>query len=281
MKFKKVLKIYGIMLSIFFLILVVEVFLMQKGAFFHPWHDEESYNILKSVEGFEELKIVNNGKLISGWIKYNTKEQISPLLIFCGGNAQNSSNTCLNYENAGIYNYFEGYNVLMFDYPEYGNSEGKISDKTMLESTLAVYDYAKELEFVDKQNIIVLGYSIGTGAATYLASQRDVNGLILVAPYDEALSLYNDFVDIFHGPLKYLTRYELKSKEYAKKVNVAPLIITSYDDEIIDYNFTVNLSQYFSKVDNLVILDEDVGHNYYFTKEVVLKEINRYLTDRL
>ena len=281
MNIKKVMKICGIMLLIFFLLLVLEVFIMQKRAFFHPWHDETSYNELKLIEDVEEIKIDNDGKVISGWLKYNVEDEVAPLVIFCGGNAQNSSNTCLNYKIADRYKYFEGYNVLMFDYPEYGLSDGKISDKTMLDSVLKVYDYAKNLECVDNENIVVLGYSIGTGAATYLASQRDVSGLILVAPYDDTLSLYNDFLDIFHGPLKLLARYRLESMEYAKSVKVSPLIFTSYSDEIIDYNFSVNLSKHFRSLEELVILDEGVTHNYYFIQDVVLNKVHQYLQNRL
>ena len=77
--------------------------------------------------------------------------------------------------------------------------------------------------------------------ATYVASQRNVNGLILVAPYDEALSLYNDTVNIFHGPLKLLARYKFNSIYYAQNVTVSPLIITSYDDEVISYKFHFHL----------------------------------------
>ena len=80
---------------------------------------------------------------------------------------------------------------MIIDYPGYGLSDGKPSDKTMFDSALKVYDYANQLDCVDEDNIVVLGYSIGTGVATQVASQRNVNGLILVAPYDEALSLYN------------------------------------------------------------------------------------------
>lgn len=280
---KKINKKLIIAISIIIFILIItsiSILYIQDDMFFHPWHDEKSYEQLLSETDFEEISINNNGTLLNGWLKYNSKAEKAPLVIFFGGNAQNSSNTCMNFLKKDRYKYFGQYNVMIIDYPEYGLSEGKISDQTMFESALKIYDYAIDLECVDKNNIVILGYSIGTGVATYLASQRDVNGLILVSPYDEALSLYNDNFNIFHGPIKLLAKYKFKSIDYAKNVKVSPLIITSYADEIIDYNLTLNLSKCFEKVDNTIVLN-DVKHNDYFAQEHVWMSIGDYLQHKL
>lgn len=166
---------------------------------------------------------------------------------------------------------------MIVDYPGYGLSEGKTSDKTMFNTALKAYDYATSLDYVDNNNIVVLGYSIGTGVSTYLASERTVNGLILVAPYDRALSLYNYYVNIFYGPLKLLARYKFDSISYAQKVNVTPLIITSYDDEVINYKLSLNLSRYFKYGSKILTLDNNVKHNDYFSQGEVLNSIYDYL----
>lgn len=279
---KSTLVIWCVMLFIILTAIVCVILFLQKKMFFHPWHDEVGYKELQTMQNFQELKIPNEKGFLRGWIRDNTSlDEKAPLLIFCGGNAQNSSNTALYYLKNDIYKYFEGYNVLLYDYPEYGLSDGKISDKTLLDSAIKVYDYAKELDCVDEKNIVVMGFSIGTGAATYLASQRAVNGLILLAPYDEALSLYNNTLNIFHGPMKLLAKYKLTSNQYAKDVNVAPLIFASQDDEIISHKFSEKLSECFNEIDEFVLLNEGVKHNYYFTKEVVRTRIHAYLQERL
>ena len=169
----------------------------------------------------------------------------------------------------------------MADYPGYGLSDGKPSDKTMFESALKVYDYACNLDYVDKNNIVILGYSIGTGVATYVASQRNVNGLMLIAPYDEALSLYNNAINIFHGPLKALAKYKFDSLHYSQSVTVSPLIITSYDDEVINYKFSLNLANHFKNTYKTVVLNNNVKHNDYFLQESVLEDIYNYLQSKL
>lgn len=277
---KKILKILLAILIVIMIIFVSIVLYIQPSFFFYNWHDEESYNKLLTEDKVEEIRIDNNGKLLNGWLKYNTDKKQAPLVIFFGGNAQNSSNTCYSFLKNDIYQYFENYNVMIIDYPGYGLSEGTTSDKTMFDAALKIYDYATTLDSVDEDNIVVLGYSIGTGVATYLSSQRDVNGLILISPYDEALSLYNATFDIFHGPLKLLARYKFNSKDYAQNVTTSPLIITSYDDEVINYNLTLNLAKHFNLVDKTILLN-NIKHNDYFLEQEVLKNIHEYLQNRL
>ena len=77
-----------------------------------------------------------------------------------------------------------------------------------------------------------------------------------------------------------LAKYKFDSKFYAESVNVNPLIFTSYKDEVIDYNFTLNLSKHFKNVDETIVLD-DVTHSYYFLQDNVLERIKEYLQERL
>lgn len=275
-------KILPIILPIIFLLIIfiVIVLSVQESLFFYPWHDQESYNKLLENERFEEVIIDNNGKKLSGWFVKNSQSEEAPLLIFFGGNANNTSNLCMNFLLQDKYKYFENYNIIMVDYPGYGLSEGKPSDKTMFEASVAIYDYAEKLENVDKENIVVLGYSIGTGVATYLASQREVNGLILISPYDRALSLYNDNLNIFYGPIKILAKYKFDSISYAKDINVLPLIFTSYKDEVINYKFSLNLAKYFKNEGETIVLDNTI-HNGYFSEMIVLEKIHEYLQENI
>lgn len=282
MELKKILAFIAIEILIIFIIVITVIYFIQVYYFFVPNSNESDYEDLLEDENYEEIAIDGENGILKGFIKYNyDKKENSPLLIFFLGNYQNAASTFKVYTEANIFDYFSDYNILIIDYPEYGRSEGKISDDAVFQYSKDVYDYAITLDCVDKDNIVVLGYSIGTGVATYLASCRDVNGLILVSPYDEALSLYNDNINVFYGPLKFFTTVKLESYKYAQDVDETTLIFTSYDDEIINYKFSVNLSNYFKNLEELIILDKNVGHSYYFYQEDVLERINEFLKHRL
>ena len=67
---------------------------------------------------------------------------------------------------------YQGYNIAIISYPGYENSEGEDSEQTLKEMGLCVYDAMAIREDVDSDKIYLMGYSLGTGVANYVASQR-------------------------------------------------------------------------------------------------------------
>ena len=270
-------------------ILVVVLFIIclflsisQKDIFFHPWNDTSSYEQLQKISDFEGINILSDGKNLNWWIYYNNpKWKKSPLVIYFGGNAQNSSNTMLHFLEQWIFDYFEWYSVLMVDYPGYWYSEWTIWEDAMFKAANNIYNRAINQPYIDAENIVIVGYSIGTGVATYCASMNKVKGLILIAPYDQALSLYNNAINIFHGPLKLLAKYRFDSLSYSKNIDTEVQIITSYDDEVISYKFSQNLSNNFKNHKDIIMLNNNVKHSDYFSQDTVLNTVKNYLSERL
>ena len=273
------------LIFIFVVVLFIICFILsisQKYIFFHPWNDASSYEQLQKISDFEEVNIESNGNNLNWWMYYNNpKWEKSPLVIYFGGNAQNSSNTMAYYFDSWIFDYFEWYNVLMVDYPEYGYSEWDIGEKAMFKAANDIYNRAINQPDIDTKNIVIIGYSIGTGVATYCASINKVKWLILIAPYDQALSLYNNAINIFHGPLKLLAKYKFDSLSYSNNIDIEVQVITSYDDEVINYKFSQNLSDNFKNHRDIIILDNNVKHSNYFSQSTVLNTIKDYLSERL
>lgn len=254
----------------------------QELIFFHPWNDLNSYIKLQKINEFEEIKIKNESINISGWFwNIQGSKEKKPLIIFFPGNAQNSSNTMYNYYNSEyMKNVFGKCNLLIVDYPGYGMSKGKPSDDSFFIASDYIFDYATKMDVVDVNNIFIMGYSIGTGVASYCASKHDASGLILVAPYDKALSLYNDAIDSFHGSIKKMARYSFNSAQYAEDVSEPTLIFTSKADEVINYRHSLDLAGHFSELDDVVLLN-GVGHNSYFSQTMVLNGITEFLNKNI
>jgi len=278
----------GILLACFFIWIVTG----QEDMIFHPTHSEEAYNQLKQHKDFREIKISQHTSssfpsyttdfTLRGWLKYNCyKNKKSPLVIMYGGNAQNSSSVFANYYNKQVFDYYQGYNVLMVDYPGYGKSDNKIhNQKDLFEKVLKVYDYASKQNYVDDKHIVIMGYSIGTGMASYVASQRDCDGLILLAPYDSFVNMYNNTLPLFYGPMKFLVKYNFNSIEYSKVIKTKPLIIASRDDKVIPYEQSENLAKSYKSIYKFVSLDS-LSHGAILTNTTTLKYIKEYLSSKL
>jgi len=76
-----------------------------------------------------------------------------------------------------------GYAVFAPDYPGYGESAGTPDEASAYDMADRAYAYLTEVRKVPADSIVVVGYSVGTGPASWLASQRPAGALVLLAPY--------------------------------------------------------------------------------------------------
>ncbi len=75
-----------------------------------------------------------------------------------------------------------GYNVMIYDYPGYGRSEGEPSEAGVYASAQAVLEDAlPQMPGVDPDNVFFVGYSLG-GAPTYELALRASEGQLSIVP---------------------------------------------------------------------------------------------------
>lgn len=79
-----------------------------------------------------------------------------------------------------------GFSVLAFDYPGYGLSSGKPSERGAYAAAHAAFRWLRDEADVEPEAIIVHGRSLGGGIATEIASTEEVGGLILESTFVSA-----------------------------------------------------------------------------------------------
>ena len=97
------------------------------------------------------------------------------LVIYSHGNAEDLGrieNLLNGFRRAGL-------NVLAYDYPGYGLSDGKPSEKTCYRSLEAVIRFANEELGFPKENIILYGRSLGAGPSIEMCCHDRYGGLII------------------------------------------------------------------------------------------------------
>jgi pimeloyl-ACP methyl ester carboxylesterase len=143
----------------------------------------------------------------------------------------------------------------------------------MQKASVKLYDYIINLDYVDKNNVYIIGHSYGTGMATYLASERDCAGLVLLAPYRDVYDLYNAIIPIFNSPFGWFITDNINTKEYAKSVKAKTLIITSDSDTTIKSSIPYSLANYLSNAS--VTEFKGIKHEEYWSyKDVVSAVLN-------
>lgn len=164
------------------------------------------------------------------------------------------------------------YNVLMIDYRGFGKSEGKIkNEKLFYEDAQLGYDFLKE-KFSEDQ-IVIVGYSVGTGTASYLASTNHPKLLILQSPY------YNlDYVTKTRFPFipTFLLKYKFDNAQNISKTDCPVYIFHGDKDIVIFYENAVKLNEILKPKDHFIPL-LDQGHNAMNEHPMYLEKLKELL----
>ena len=156
-------------------IVVVLLLLIGTGCInslmFHPV--KGGYNA--ATRGY--VDIGTNGVKIAAIVL--GPERGKKAIIRCHGNAEDARGTLWALAELAE----AGYTVASVDYPGYGLSDGSPDEEGCYRNVHRLYDWLVETRGFNPEDIIVDGFSIGTGPATELAATRPCGGLILEAPF--------------------------------------------------------------------------------------------------
>lgn len=86
-----------------------------------------------------------------------------------------------------------GYSAAGYDYEGYGASAGKPSSAAACRDIEAVYHYLTGEKGISPAEIVVIGFSVGSGPACYLAEKYPVGALVLEAPFASAFQVVLPF----------------------------------------------------------------------------------------
>ena len=124
----------------------------------------------------------------------------------------------------------EGLGILLVEYRGYGGNPGAPSEEGFRKDGRAAMAFLEE-QSVPLARTIVKGHSIGTGTATYLATQFDVPAVILVAPFTSIADRMAEAIPIF--PMRMLLRNEFNNREKVSKLPMPVLVQHGTDDAVI------------------------------------------------
>ena len=205
-------------------------------------------------------------------IIYEPKEPKSTLLFFAGR----------SHDVVGLINMlgvtYPQSRVVAFNYRSYGKSGGKLSEKTLLSDGLKIAQLVQK----NYGDFFLLGYSLGSNVASYVASKERVKALFLVGAFDSIASLAKSkFVDRGYFPMIDLSkvfRYKLTTGKYVEQVNADTYLFVSKSDET---TYIQNARILQNRVKNLCeyIELEDLSHKEILWDEGVTQKINRIIND--
>jgi len=215
------------------------LFINQRDFLYAPT------NKIKHV--FNEVIFHNDKESINVIVVNDRKEKA---ILYFGGNGDTVARSAFAFDR-----FFPDHTVYLVNYRGYGGSSGKPSEKGIYADALTIFDQIKSKH----SDISVLGRSLGSGVATYLASKREFEKLVLITPYDSAQSMVQERFPLY--PISILIKDKYDSIARVKDIKEKTLVLIAEKDSVITMKHSQKLIDAFStsKIDVKII--QGVGHN--------------------
>jgi fermentation-respiration switch protein FrsA (DUF1100 family) len=184
-----------------------------------------------------------DGTKLHAWFFPTTSAKPKGTIVYAHGNAQNLSTHFLNL----VWIIQQGYNLFIFDYRGYGESEGSPNQAGVNADALAAFDKGHELYQAHGQGVfVVYGQSLGGAIILRALADYDQSKVDLIVQ-DSTFSSYKDIgfdrltTRWFLVPFSPLA-YVLVSDEYGPykvwdKIKAPTLVIVGEEDTVVPAKF--------------------------------------------
>ena len=251
-------KLFIALLSLYTLMLAY-LYLVQRSFIYFP-------DFTRPVALAPNYELENQGLLLKGWAL--NKEKNGAILYF-GGNGES-----VEYNISQFSNLFPNQAVYMLSYRGYGESEGMPTEDGIYADALALYDKIR----MQHKTISIIGRSLGSGVATYVAAHRETQKVVLITPFASIEELAKDKFPIF--PIGMLLIDKYLSIEHAKKIDSEVLILYAGKDQVVPEDSTKRLVSSLAPDLTQTVKILDAGHNSISEYERYNRRLRDFFTSK-
>lgn len=210
----------------------------------------------------------NDGERIQLWvIKGHDPDKA---IIYFGGNNEDVTRNAKDFARE-----LPDYTVYLVVYRGYGQSTGQPSEPALKSDALAAYAAVTK----HHAEVWVMGRSLGTGVASYLAAQRSAKGLVLVTPYDSLLAVAREQYPIY--PLSWLMRDTYRSDLLAPSLRLPTLILVAANDRVVPPAHAHHLASLLPKGVGKLVTIAQARHNKISHFPAYWNSLRDFLNDSL
>lgn len=207
-------------LAVAYVAICAYMYFSQKGLVF-PSDEVEVHTPSSLIDPYELT--LDDGTTLRGSMSSDAQEG-KPMILIFSGNAQD-----VRHQVDYFATNFPEYNAVGVNYRGYVESDGIPSEKDIFSDALALHD--ELLNFLEPSKVIVQGYSLGSGVASYVASQRDIDLLILTVPFDSVVSMAKKQYPWL--PVDVLLKHPFDSVENLKGNQTPKAVLTVENDQTV------------------------------------------------
>lgn len=201
-----------------------------------------------------------DGLQLNGW--WVPAQDSRFTVLFCHGNGGNIMHRL---DSISTLNKL-GLSCFLFDYRGYGKSQGKPSEEGTYLDVRAAYEWLRRRKKVRADRIIMFGRSLGGSVAAQLATKVKPRGLVI----ESSFTSYADMGSRFYPymPVRRFARFGYKTIDYVKDVSCPILFIHSRNDEIVPFEFGLELYEAANEPKELVEISGRHNDGFLVSGEV-------------
>lgn len=172
----------------------------------------------------------------------------------------------------------KGYNVLMYDYRNFGKSRGKLSEASFYADAQWLYDTVLARYGYEQQQVVVYGRSLGSGIAAKLAAQNRPLALMLETPYYNIADVARRRAPFL--PYERWLRYHFRTDLWIKQVKCPIYIFHGTHDGVVPYASGEQLKPYVANPQHFITIPRGRHNNlrtfeqYHQALSAFLQELN-------
>jgi esterase/lipase len=229
-------------IAILYALFCSALFLFQEKIFMYPDKLPEDHVFRQGQE--VEIEVSPDIYLNCLWLKEPPSKGV---ILYLHGN-KGSNRRCLHQaENMSGH----GYDIFMPDYRGYGKSDGAtLSDEQLYSDMQKVYDFLKG--HYAEEKIVIVGYSLGSGMASYLAAKNNPQQLLLLAPFISLVDMKDRHIPIVPD---FLLKYKFRNDLHLSQMHCPVTLFHGTNDRVIPFESSEILQKIKPEITQLIKLE--------------------------
>jgi fermentation-respiration switch protein FrsA (DUF1100 family) len=208
--------------------LVGGLYVFQRNLLYFPDVSHPKLGVLGEI-GVREVRVTTaDGVSLLSW--YLPPPDGRPVIVYFHGNRGH-----IGYRAERVRRFArESFGVLMLEYRGYGGNPGTPTEAGLYADAEAAFDFLAHAGLTPNR-LVLYGKSLGSGVAVALATQRDIAGLILEAPFTSVADVAQ-----FHysfAPAAMLVRDRFDSLSRIDQVRAPILVLHGERDRVVPVRF--------------------------------------------
>jgi len=212
---------------------------------------------------FDTIIFKNAGESIN--VIVGNKEKQKAILYF-GGNAES-----VVYNTPIFTNIFPDHAVYLVNYRGYGGSSGSPKEKDIYADASIIFEAIKKKH----SEVSIIGRSLGSGVATFLAPKIETGKLVLITPFDSIQNVAQSRFFIY--PMSLLLKDKYNSLSRVTSIKAKTLILIAENDKVIGFKHSANLVKAFPTSQIIVKTIPLTGHNTISKNEQYYQILKSFL----